>query len=727
VRAGLGLVEAVRELAAEGTPLAVRVGIHTGLVVVGAMGGSERKEALALGGTPNVAARLQASAAPETVVMSGATLCLVPGIFVLEELGTRRFEGISEPVVTWRVVQASGVRSRLEVAGGSLTPFVGRDLELGVLLERWERAEESQGQAVIVLGEPGVGKSRLLYQLRERLAQVPHTWLESRCTPYTQATAFHPVLELLEQGLAFTATDTPPEKLAKLERALGLVGLGGQPDALPILAELLDLPPPERGPSTPTMSPELKRRRTLEVLAAWTLALGALQPAVVLTEDLHWCDPSTLELLGHLVAQSATARMLLVATARPEFAMPWQARSNLLSLQLERLTKRQAREMILALHDGLSREMVDAIAERADGIPLYVEELTKAVVEPGAARGGAIPTTLADSLMARLDRLRTAKEVAQRAAVLGREFPYGLLAAVAGIEEAALRQGLARLVEAEIVFVRGEPPGATYSFKHVLVQEAAYESLLKRARQELHGRIARALRERFPETAEAQPELVAQHHEEAGEAELAAAAWERAGQRAAARSAEAEAVLHYGKALEMLERLPGTPARTVQAIQLNIALGHALTYTHGLFRAAEAFARAQGLGEGLGETPESVLALFGVCVACYGRGELRAAQEVANQTLRAAERVGTTTARVWAHVAQGVTRHFRGDLRGAREHLERAIALYQERPPIPVWWRSPRKPSVCGTSASPIKHASSWRSRCARSPPRRNSPGCSRV
>src|SRR5262245_23940540 len=546
IRAGLGILDAMvavnaRLVADDGIRLAVRVGMHTGPVVV-----TERGEVF--GETPNLAARVQAAADPDTVVISAATQRLVAGIFVMEDRGPQALKGVREPMVLYRVLQPSGVRSRLDVAAGRLTPFVGRDLELGTLVDRWERAAEGEGQNVLIVGEAGVGKSRLVYQLRERLAPVPHTWLECRATPYTEGTPFHPVIDLVQQGLAFAPEDTAADKVEKLERAVTLARLD-LAEAVPLVADFLGLAPPEGYPQL-ALNPDVQRRKTMELLAAWNLALAEVQPLVMLVEDLHWVDPSSLELFGRLMAQTATARVLLIATTRPDFAPPWPARSNLTTLQLARLTKRHAREMVAALGGGsLSADMVDTLVARADGVPLYVEELTKAAIQPGVGHGaGAIPATLADSLMARLDRLSAAKEVAQRAALLGREFAYRLLAATAGLDEAMLRLGLERLVEAEILFARGEPPIATYTFKHALVQEAAYESLLKRTRQQLHGRVVEVLVERFPERVSGEPELVARHAEAAGRRDDAITYYARAGEQAQTRSAHEEAIRQLRRA-----------------------------------------------------------------------------------------------------------------------------------------------------------------------------------
>ena len=338
VRAGLAIVDAMIPLNTtldDGTRLAVRIGMHTGPVVI-ADGGE------VFGETANVAARVQSTAEPDTVVITAATQRLVAGMFVVEEREPQMLKGVREPMTLYRVVQPSGVRSRLDVAAGRLTRFVGRDIELATLVDRWERAQDGEGQNVVVLGEAGVGKSRLVYQLHEHLAAVPHTWLECGATPYTEGSPFHPVIALVSQGLAFAPQDTAAEKLAKLE--IGLRALASA-ETVALLADFLGLPPP----APLQMSPELQRRKTIDLLAQWTLSMSAMQPLVVFVEDLHWCDASTLELLGHVIAQSPTARALLLATARPEFTHPWPARSNLTTVQLARLTKRQARDMIATL------------------------------------------------------------------------------------------------------------------------------------------------------------------------------------------------------------------------------------------------------------------------------------------------------------------------------------------------------------------------------------------
>jgi len=678
VRAGLGLVDALKELTDLPVPLAVRIGIHTGPVVVGQLGGGARRETLALGETTNLAARLQGVAAPDTVVVSEATLRLVAGIFVTEDLGRQTLKGVAEPLAAYRVVQPTGVRSRLDVDPVRLTRFIGREMELGTLVDRWERAVEGEGQNVLVVAEPGVGKSRLAYQLRERLAGVPHGWLESRATPYTTGTPFFPVIELVRQGLAITPEDKDEEKVRKIERALTLTRLGSS-ETVPLIADFLGLPAPAGHPPL-AMSPELKRRRTLELLTAWTLALAEVQPIVLLAEDLHWNDPSSLELLGRLIAQSARSHLLFLGTARPEFTPPWPARSNTTTLQLTRLTKRQAREMVATVGAGLPPDMVEALVARADGVPLYVEELAKAVTEPGALRDvEAIPATLADSLMARLDRLSTAKEVAQRASVLGREFSYALLAAVAGLEEAAVRHGLLRLANAEIVFARGEPPDATYTFKHALVQEAAYASLLKRTRQQLHARVVDVLVADFPERVASEPELIARHAENAGRTDEAVAYLERAGAHAQARSAHEEAIGHLRNAIALLATRPEGVERDSREGALQLALIGSLRAARGMAHpeTEAAYERARVVCEAAGDARQLGLALGSLASFYSNRGEHERGAAVAARVLADAEQRGDEELALVGHVELANSEYWQGKCASALSHAEAGSRLYE--------------------------------------------------
>jgi tetratricopeptide (TPR) repeat protein len=627
------------------------------------------------GETPNVAARVQETAGPDEVVISAATHQLVAGLFVVEDRGAPVLKGVGRPVTLYRVVQPSGVRSRLDVAAGRLTPLVGREVELATLWDRWERAADSEGQAVIVVGEPGVGKSRLVYELRRRLATTPHTWLESRCTPYTAGTPFAVVVELVARGLDFAPEDTARDRTEKLARGLGLAGFP-LPEAVPLVAALLGLPPPAGYPPL-QMSPELQRRRTLELLAAWNLALSERQPLVLLTEDLHWCDPSSLELLGRLIEQSATARVLLVVTARPEFTSPWPSRSNLTTMHLARLTRGKAREMVASLGGrALPADVVETLVARADGVPLYLEELTKPVLEPGAAQTiEAIPATLQDSLLARLDRLSTAKDVAQRAAVLGREFSYPLLAAVAGLDEAALRQGLARLVEAEILFGRGEPPRATYTFKHALVQEAAYASLLRRTRADLHRRVVEVLEARFPERVAAEPEVAARHAEAAGLRDAAIAYFQRAGGQGQTRSAHEEAIGQFRRAIALAATAPDDAA---QEANLQIGLGASLAAVRGHSHpeTKAAYERARGLCDGAADPRPLAAALLGLSGFNILGGEFDRGAALAERVQALGEELGEEWLVVWGLANAGGARYWQGRFADSLALVERAVARY---------------------------------------------------
>jgi class 3 adenylate cyclase/predicted ATPase len=675
VRAGLAIVDAMAPLnaqfaAGDKTRLAIRIGMHTGPVVIA-------DDGEVYGETANVAARVQGAAEPDTVVITAATHRLVAGMFVVEDLGAQMLKGVREPVTLYRVLQPSGVRSRLAVAAGHLTRFVGREVELATLVDRWERAADGEGQNVIVLGEAGVGKSRLVYQLHEHLAAVPHTWLECGATPYTEGTPFHPVIALVAQGLAFAPQDTAAEKLGKLEVGLGALA---STETVALLADFLGLPPP----ALLQMSPELQRRKTIDLLARWNLALSEAQPLILFVEDLHWCDVSTLELLRHLIAQSPTARVLLLATARPEFTPPWPTGEHLTTLQLARLTERETRDMVVTLAgEALPAATLDALVARADGVPLFVEELTKAVMEPGAGRGvEAIPASLADSLMARLDRLSAAKErareVAQRAAVLGREFGYPLLEAMAGMDEAALRQGLRHLVDAEILFARGEPPAATYIFKHALIQETAYQSLLKRTRQPLHARVAQVLEEHFPERVASEPEVIARHYDQAGLVKQAITHYQRAGERARQRSANEEAIGHLRRALDLVATLPETRERNQMELGLQTALGGPIGAARGWSHAEyeRTYARARELACQIGESADLPRVLAGMVDAYLVKGDLATAAEVAQEALVAAERTGEVFDRLLAHYQVGQSLLFQGHLSAALQHFEHSIKSY---------------------------------------------------
>src|SRR5712692_2218998 len=535
VRAGLDILAELPQLnermqsgvgATGRSPLQIRIGIHTGLVVAGEMGVGDQPEPLAIvGETPNLAARLQQEAHPNTVVISAATSHLIQGYFACADLGLHEVKGAPAPLQVYRVLGESGVQGRLEVAARrGLTPLVGREQESGLLLECWEEVKEGRGQEVLLSGEAGIGKSRLVRVLRERIAGEARAWLECRCSPYRQNSALYPIIDLVQRVFQFSRDDSPEEKLRKLE-----VGAHSraplQTDTIPLLAHLLSLPLPERYPPL-NLTPQRQKQKTLEALLTWLLAEAERQPVPFIVEDPHWADPSTLEFLGLLIEQVPTARLLTILAFRPEFTPPWPSRSHLTHLTLQRLPRKQVEEIVekIAGDKALPAAVVQQIVAKTDGVPLFVEELTKMVVESGLSVGAthasplplAIPVTLHDALMARLDRLGPTKELAQLGATLGREFNYELLRAVSPVDETALQQGLRQLVEAELLYQRGLPPQATYLFKHALIQDAAYQSLLKSTRQQYHRQIAQVLEERFPETIEIHPELLAHHYTEAG-------------------------------------------------------------------------------------------------------------------------------------------------------------------------------------------------------------------
>jgi predicted ATPase/class 3 adenylate cyclase len=694
VRAGLGILAKLHDLnvrlqqtitAMQDRPLRLRIGIDTGLVVVGELGKGARSEQIALGETPNRAARLQGLAAPNTLVMSGETYRLTQGFFECQELGLQSLKGVSEPVQVYRVLGESGVRSRLEVPTPTgLTPLVGREQELGLLVERWERVKGGEGQVVLLGGEAGIGKSRLVRALKEQVRGKASGWLECRCSPYYQHSAFYPVIDLLQRRLGFRQAESAEEKLSKLENALTLYGFP-LPEVVPLFASLLSLPLPERYPPL-SLTPQRQKRKILETLLAWLLRETERQPLILVWEDLPWIDPSSLELLNLLIEQVPLARLLIVLTFRSEFRPPWILRSHFIQLTLSRLSRRQVELIIQKVASGkaLPPEVVQQVVRKTDGVPLFVEELTKAVLEAGEGYGQApapsipIPATLHDSFMARLDRLGTAKGVAQLGATLGREFSYELLRAVSPLDETALQTELVRLVAAELLYQRGLPPQAVYIFRHALIQDAAYQSLLKSTRQQSHQQIAQVLQERFPETVETQPELLAHHCTEAGLIEQAIPHWQRAGERAVERSANVEAVSHLTKALELLQTLPDSPDRAQQELTLQIALGVPLMATKGYAapEAKAAYDRALELCRQVGETPQLVPVLRGLAAFYYMRAELQTARKLGEQCLHLAQSAQDPELLLEAHQEMGGTLATVGEFAPALEHLQQGITLY---------------------------------------------------
>ena len=693
IRAGLEIVTALDQAHSQfPQPVQVRVGIHTGPVVVGQMGGGSRHEQLVLGETPNIAARVQGKAAPDEVVISAATQRMVTGLFETADRGLHDLKGISTPHSLYRVTAESAAQSRFDVAvGAGLTPLVGREEELALLRRQWERAQDGEGQVVLLSGEPGIGKSRLVQELKEQLASEGAARIEFHCSPYHQNSTLYPVIEHLQRMLQFDATDAPATKLEKLSQTLAGYHFPQQ-DTVPLMAALLSLPSPE-GYAPLTLSPPRQKQKTQAALVSWLLEETERHAVYSPWEDLHWADPSTLEVLTLMIQQAPTARLYLLLTFRPEFTSPWGTHSHLSQLTLSRLGRGQGAEMVARVTNAkaLPAEVLEQIVAKTDGVPLFVEELTKTVLESGLVQevNGhyeltgplpplAIPSTLQDSLMARLDRLATVREIAQLGAILGREFSYTLIQAVSPLDEEALQQGLKQLVEAELVYQRGLLPQAIYLFKHALIQDTAYQSLLKSTRQHLHQQVAQVLEEQFAETTKTQPELVAHHYTEAGLGAQAIPYWQRAGERALQRSASAEAINHLTTGLELAETLPDTMERAQQELALLIAVGAPLQATKG-WAAAEiqnVYTRARELCRQIGESPQVFPMMWGLWVSHYIRAELQTAKELGEQLIRLAQSAEDPVLLLEAHHAQWSVLLNLGELTQAREHYEQGFALY---------------------------------------------------
>jgi class 3 adenylate cyclase len=696
IRAGLEIVTALRQARDQfPQPVQVRIGIHTGPVVVGQMGGGRRHEQLALGETPNIAARIQGQAKPDEVVISAASRRLVAGLFETEDHGRHELKGISTPQSLYRVTSQRAVHSRFEVAvqAGLLTPLVGRDHELGVLCERWTQAQAGNGQAILVSGEPGIGKSRLMQELKAQVTGEGATQIEFRCSPYHQNSALYPIIEHLQRLLQFAPDEMSETKLTKLQQLLGRYRFP-QADTLPLLASLLSLPHPHGVPPI-TVSPQKQKELTHAALVAWLIEETESQTVYNLWEDLHWADPSTLEVLELLLRQVPTMPLLAVLTFRPEFVPPWGTHSYLSHITLSRLGRSQVSEMVERATKGkpLPNEVVQQIATKTDGVPLFVEELTKMVLESNLVREEndhyaltgplpplAIPSTLQDSLMARLDRLGTVREVAQLGATLGREFSYALIHAVSPLAEETLQHGLGRLVEAELVYERGLSPHTHYIFKHALIQDTAYQSLLKSKRHQYHQQIVQALQEHFPETVETQPELVAHHYTEAGLTEQAVPYWQQAGQRTVDRSAYIEAEHHLNTGLDLLTSQPDTLERAQSELSLQTTLGLTLARTKGYAapQVEYAYTRARELCRQVGETPQIFPVLWGLLSYYVVRDELPTAQELGEQLLILAQRVQDPVFLTVAEFCIGGTSVLLGTLTPARDHLERALVGYHQ-------------------------------------------------
>ena len=674
VRAALAIHRSLGELnlrnAASAIPeLVARIGLETGPVIVDATGE-------VFGEAPNIAARVQAAAEPGTVLVTSTVQRQVAGQFIVEDRGAHELKGAPAPVTLYRILRVSGGRRRK--GPRLLTSFVGRAEDLGVVDRRWERTRAGEGQFVLIVGEPGIGKSRLVEEFRARLGETRHSWIEWSSSQLLQNTPLHPVLEW---GRArFCGPDVPPERrLAELESVLTQVKLGNEQAAL--LAPLIDIPvPPERLPS---LSPEEVRRRQLAAMVEWVIAGARIQPVVLVFEDLQWFDPTSIDLAHALSDRSALAPLLILATSRPEFRPPWTLRPHHSVISLTPLGEAHVQRMVaeVASQCALSPEVIKGISERAGGVPLFVEEVTRLLLERGEAGGlQAIPPTLHQSLAARLDRLGDAREVAQIGAVLRRDFTYALLRAVGGVDDLALQSALDRLADADLFIVEDRGPQANYRFKHALIQDAAYDSLLKSRRQALHRRAAELLSDE-PERAAAEPEVIAHHFTEAGLDDLAIEWWGKAGDQALRRSAFQEAIAHLGKAIAMTDSAGGEQAVGVsgQQLHMRVAYGNALIATrgYGAPETTEAFARARESATGDKGASERLAADYGLWVGSYVRGELTAMRAYAKAFLGDVEAKPDSPEAGVAHRAAGMTHWFAGEYREGREHLERALALFQ--------------------------------------------------
>jgi class 3 adenylate cyclase/predicted ATPase len=691
VRAGLGAIDAVHRLDVKSVKLQTRAGIATGLVVVGDLiGEGSAQEQSVVGETPNLAARLQALAEPDAVVIAAGTRRLVGDLFEYRDLGAVEVKGIAALVPAWRVLRPSGVESRFEaLRGAALTRLVGRDEEIDLLLRRWARAKAGDGQIVLISGEAGLGKSRIAATLNERLDAEAAIRLRQFCSPYHQDSALFPFVDQLGRAAGFAIEDPPSVKLEKVEALL--VRTAPPDEDVAFLIDLMSLPASARHP-LPNLSPQRKKERTLEALIRQLEGLARRQPVVWVFEDAHWIDPTSRELLDLTVERVRHLPVLLIVTFRPEFQPPWTGQPQVTMLALNRLD-RHDRTVLVGQIAGkpLPDEVVDQIVDRTDGVPLFVEELTKSVLESGVLREEghryvldralpplAIPATLQDSLMARLDRLASVRLVAQTGAAIGREFSYALLRTVSRLSEHELQAALARLVASELVFQRGTPPEAVYTFKHALVQDAAHGSLLRGSRQQLHAQIAEALETHSSELMDSQPELFAQHYAEAGLIEKSIAYWGKAGQRSITRAAIAEAAAQFQKGLDQLALLPDNSERQRQELEFRIALGAMLRLVKGQAapETGRAYARARELWEQLGSPSEVLQVPFGQSRYHTFSGELDLAVRLDEDLLRLSRQRSDSAGLVLGHLSSGRTLVFIGRFVSSRSHLEEVLALY---------------------------------------------------
>lgn len=688
VATGLELVEAVGKLGPLGEALKVRVGIATGIVIVGELVKSaQMDEPPIVGETPNLASRLQAIAEPNAIVIDDRTRRLTGRLFEYDDLGMRELKGFAKPQRAWRVFGRSRVESRFEALHSADLPLVGRQEELELLLRRWNRAKAGEGQVVLLSGQAGIGKSRLVAALESRLADELHAKLRYSCSPQHQGSALYPIISQLTYAAGISREDSDDQKYDKLDV---LVGPSiKDPIDLKLIAELLSIPTSGRFPQD-ELSPQLRKTRTFAALSSAINELCSEKPLLIIFEDAHWIDPTSAELIELCMENIERQGVFLIMTSRSGFYPSWEDRPYVTQLHLSRLGRAHASAMIkgIAQSASISNPIFEQILDRADGVPLFVEELTKAVIESEPCAKGVdvaasgryqlIPSTLQASLLARLDRLSPVREVIQIGAAIGREFPFELLKSVYRFSEAQLTEALRQLVSAELIYRRTESPNKSYKFKHALIQDAAYGTLLKTQRKELHARIAKALEERFPERLETEPEVLAYHFSQAELTDAAIKYWQAAAQRAAERAANVEAVAYYDKALSLLQTAPATAERDQKELMLLIARGLPLTAikSYAAGEVGDNYHRAHELCKRMGTAPQIFPVLQGLYRYYLVGAELRSALDTTGQLLDIATSTGDKTLLMEAHQAQAFSLGFRGELSAAQEHFDKCMSLF---------------------------------------------------
>jgi class 3 adenylate cyclase/tetratricopeptide (TPR) repeat protein len=715
VRAALEIVDEIKRIQAA-EPLHVRIGIGTGPVVIGETGwGDAAVPRTAVGETPNVAARVQTLAGPDQVVIAASTQRLTAGSFEYEDLGEHSLSGIGEPLRVWRVVGVSRAQDRFAAAHGPvLTQLIGRETEITMLRNKWSQAREGEGQAVLLYGQPGMGKSRITQELCERVAKEPHWLLRYQCSQYYSNSAFYCVLATLQRTSGFERTDSTATKLVKLEAALAPVG--ELRDRLaPLYAALMSLPldgfPPFAG------SPQKQKQETMEAMVESVIVLARSKPVLMVFEDLHWVDPSTLEVINLTVDRTRESRVLLLMTSRPEFASPWVGHAHVTAHSLNRLSRRHSVALVTDLSKdyGLPEQMINDIVAKTDGVPLFLEEVTKNVLHSDRQEkqaGGIasarleIPVTLRDSLTARLDELSAAKKMAQIGAVIGRQFRYDLMRDMAEMPDEELAAALDALVESGLVWQRGERPNSTYTFKHALIQDAAYESLLKSDRKMFHRRAAEALVQHFPEMSDSEPEVIARHYSAGDVPEKAAQLWLKAGQKAWQRSTATEAIAHLTSGLEAVKRIGDMQSREALELRLQSALGvvYFAAVSYAAPQAQAAFMRAYELCERVHEVELKGPVLYGIGAFQTMKGDMRAGHGAFEKLIGEARSAQQPRLMLYAHSALTWSNYNRGQYATAIEHARETRTLY-EAGPYPGARLSAADPKVIGEC---FRAASLW-------------------